>query len=42
MYNYNFGTFNTILKDMGLKELQQDWLGNSRLTLLMVGIVLIW
>ena len=42
MYNYNFGTFNTILKDIGLKELQQDWLGNSRLTLLMVGIVLIW
>ncbi|RJW40322.1 sugar ABC transporter permease [Lachnospiraceae bacterium TF09-5] len=42
MYNYNFGTFNTILKDIGLKDWQQDWLGNSRLTLLMVGVVLVW
>ena len=42
MYNYYFGTFNTILKDIGLKDWQQDWLGNSRLTLLMVGVVLVW
>ena len=42
MYNYNFGTFNTILKDIGLKDWQQDWLGNSRLTVLMVGVVLVW
>ncbi len=42
MYNYNFGIFNSILKGIGLQELRQDWLGNSSLTLLMVGLVLIW
>ena len=42
MYNYNFGTFNSILKSMGLDNWKQDWLGNTALTLLMIGIVLIW
>ncbi len=42
MYNYNFGTFNTILKDIGLEGAQQDWLGNTSLTLIMIGLVLIW
>lgn len=42
MYNYNFGTFNTILDRIGMGELKQDWLGNTALTLLMIGLVLIW
>lgn len=42
MYNYNFGTFNAVLGNLGLDSLKQDWLGNSALTLIMIGIVLIW
>jgi raffinose/stachyose/melibiose transport system permease protein len=42
MYNYNFGTFNSLLQNMGLDSLKQDWLGNTKLTLIMVGFVLIW
>ena len=42
MYNYNFGTFNAALGSLGLDSLKQDWLGNSALTLLMIGVVLIW
>lgn len=42
MYNYNFGTFNSMLQGLGLGEYKQDWLGNAALTLLMIGIVLIW
>ncbi len=42
MYNYNFGTINAMLKDLGLENLRQDWLGNAKLTLIMVGVVLIW
>ncbi len=42
MYNYNFGTFNKILENVGLEALKQDWLGNTALTLLMIGLVLIW
>lgn len=42
MYNYNFGTFNTILDRIGMGNLKQDWLGNTALTLLMIGLVLIW
>ena len=42
MYNYNFGTFNAILGSLGLDGWKQDWLGNSALTLLMIGVVLIW
>lgn len=42
MYNYNFGTFNTILKNIGLEDARQDWLGNTSLTLIMIGLVLVW
>ncbi len=42
MYNYNFGTFNAVLGNLGLDSWKQDWLGNSALTLLMIGIVMIW
>lgn len=42
MYNYNFGTFNAVLKGLGLQNLRQDWLGNAKIVLFMVGIVLIW
>lgn len=42
MYNYNFGTFNAVLGNLGMDSWKQDWLGNSSLTLIMIGIVLIW
>lgn len=42
MYNYNFGAINSILNSMGMGEFKQDWLGNPKLTLLMVGVVLVW
>lgn len=42
MYNYNFGALNALLNMLGLENFRQDWLGNSKLTLFMVGIVLIW
>lgn len=42
MYNYNFGTFNSLLQGIGLGDYKQDWLGNTALTLLMIGLVLIW
>ena len=42
MYNFNFGVINSILKGIGLENLCQDWLGNTALTLLNVGVVLIW
>ena len=42
MYNYNFGAINSMLTAMGMGDLKQDWLGNPSLTLLMVGVVLVW
>ena len=42
MYNYNFGAINSILESIGLGEWKQDWLGNTKLTLIMVGVVLVW
>ena len=42
MYNYNFGTFNTILQDLGMGQFKQDWLGNAAITLVMIGVVLVW
>ena len=42
MYNYNFGAINTILNDIGLGNFRQDWLGNTSLTLIMIGVVLVW
>lgn len=42
MYNYNFGSINSMLKAIGLGNYRQDWLGNPSLTLIMVGVVLVW
>ncbi|MDO5424370.1 MAG: sugar ABC transporter permease [Eubacteriales bacterium] len=42
MYNYNFGSINSILTSIGLGEYRQDWLGNTKLTLIMIGVVLVW
>lgn len=42
MYNYSFGVINAMLKSVGLETLMQDWLGNTHLTLIMIGIVLVW
>ena len=42
MYNYNFGAINSILTQIGLGNFKQDWLGNTSLTLIMIGVVLVW
>lgn len=42
MYNYNFGTFNSVLEAVGLEAFKQDWLGNTSLTLISIGVVLVW
>ena len=42
MYNYNFGAINSVLTSVGMGEFKQDWLGNPKLTLVMVGLVLVW
>lgn len=42
IYNYNFGVINSILDSIGKGELKQDWIGNPKLALVMVGIVLVW
>lgn len=42
MYNYNFGAINSMLTSIGLGDYRQDWLGNTSLALLMVGVVLVW
>ena len=42
MYNYNFGAINSIFRSIGMGEACQDWLGNPKLSLIMVGVVLIW
>ncbi len=42
MYNYNFGAINSILTQIGLGDFRQDWLGNTALTLIMIGVVLVW
>ena len=42
MYNYNFGAINSMLNQIGLGDAKQDWLGNTKLTLIMVGVVLVW
>lgn len=36
------GSLNGILRGVGLDGLAQDWLGNERLSLLTVGIVIVW
>ncbi|MBQ7372345.1 MAG: sugar ABC transporter permease [Blautia sp.] len=42
MYNYNFGAINSMLNNIGAGNLKQDWLGNTKLTLIMIGVVLVW
>lgn len=42
MYNYNFGSINAMLNDIGMGQYRQDWLGNTSLTLIMIGVVLVW
>ncbi|MGN0906413.1 MAG: carbohydrate ABC transporter permease, partial [Bullifex sp.] len=42
MYNYNFGVINSMLRGMGLENLAQDWLGDTRFTLIAIGTVLVW
>ena len=42
MYNYNFGVINNMLMQIGLGNFRQDWLGNTHLTLISIGVVLIW
>ena len=42
MYNYNFGAINSMLNQMGAGKFRQDWLGNTKLTLIMIGVVLVW
>lgn len=42
MYNYNFGAINSMLESIGMGEFKQDWIGNPKLALIMVGVVLIW
>lgn len=42
MYNYNFGVINSVLDSFGLGALKRDWLGEPTLTLVMVGVVLVW
>ena len=42
MYNYNFGAINSILTQIGLGDFRQDWLGNTALSLIMIGVVLVW
>lgn len=42
MYNYNFGAINSILTQIGLGDFRLDWLGNTSLTLIMIGVVLVW
>lgn len=42
IYNYNFGVVNTLLENIGKEGWKQDWIGNPKLVLFMVGIVLVW
>ena len=42
MYNYNFGAINSILTQIGMGNFKQDWLGNTSLTLIMIGVGLVW
>lgn len=42
LYNYNFGAFNKFLEAVNLGGLKQDWLGNPKLALISIAVVLIW
>lgn len=42
IYNYNFGVINSILDSLGCGDLKQDWIGNPKLAIIMVAVVLVW
>ena len=42
LYDYNYGLFNTLLKLVGREDLVQPWLSNSKISLLLVSIPLVW
>jgi raffinose/stachyose/melibiose transport system permease protein len=42
IYNPNSGAINTLLADLGLPELQQNWLGDSSWALPSVMLMLVW
>lgn len=41
-YNYNFGAFNKFLDAVNLGAFKQDWLGDHKLALISIAVVLIW
>lgn len=42
IYDYNYGLLNTLLGALGFENLQQAWLSNRQLALLLVSLPLIW
>jgi len=42
MYNPSLGVINSVLKQIGLKALTQDWLGNRNIALFSVFVAYIW
>lgn len=42
MYSYNFGPINKVLEMIGLGALKQDWLGNAKIAIWAVAVVMIW
>lgn len=42
LYNYNFGAFNKFLDAVNLGAFKQDWLGDHKLALISIAVVLIW
>lgn len=42
MYSYNFGPINKVLDMIGLAALKQDWLGNAKIAIWAVAVVMIW
>lgn len=42
MYDYNYGLFNTILRNIGLGDMAQAWLSNPKIALFLVALPLIW
>lgn len=42
MYSYNFGPINKVLEMIGLGAWKQDWLGNAKIAIWAVAVVMIW
>lgn len=42
MYSYNFGPVNKVLDMIGMSALKQDWLGNAKIAIWAVAVVMIW